>query len=119
MTRRNQAGRFTGNNNAVPPSFDLGESLRRLFIAAEKAGDFSGASSVARVIASLSASAADGSVAAGEDENRVPIEAMTPAERLRLRELLLAFRQLKSEVRDRIGSSSPPKGDPIVGSQKT
>ena len=48
MSTRNSSGRFTGSGSNS--SFDLAKSLRGLFRAAEKAGDFTGAASIARVI---------------------------------------------------------------------
>ena len=51
MSRRNQSGRFAGSSSRE--SFDLVRSLRALFRAAEKGGDYAGAASIARVLRDL------------------------------------------------------------------
>lgn len=110
---RNERGQFTGSDKREP-AFDLTEKLRRLFTAAEKAGDFAGASTLARTIASLGAATPETTAS----ENDGLVEQAAHEERLRLREILVALRNWKQAVRERLGKPplpTSPLDRPAVG----
>ena len=104
---RNQSGRFTGSSTTRPrpaaADFDLLASLRTLFRTAEKAADFTGAASIARVLRDMD----EGDQ--GRDEDVVlKADDMTLEERQEVRDLLLGYQLLRNRVLKRLGREELP-----------
>jgi hypothetical protein len=98
---RDDRGRLTGRRLPDQPSspqaaFNLLESLRSMFQQAERAGDYSGASTIARTIASLGASIASEAFPLPPDW--VSLCQWTPEERTELRTHLAAVGELRARV---------------------
>jgi hypothetical protein len=106
MADRDSGGRFTGGDGRKPQAapFDLAAALRRLFAQAERAGDYSGAASVARVISTLESNTT--APTTPDPDPLPPLELWTVDEKLRLRECVRLVRQLKREVRERLAAES-------------
>ncbi len=108
MANRDAGGRFSGGDGRKPQAeFDLAVALRRLFSQAEKAGDYAGAASVARVISSLESNATP---TKPDPDPTPPLELWTYEEKLRLRELVQSVRQLKKEVQERLAAAGRSEG---------
>lgn len=105
MSRRNQSGRFAGGSSRE--SFDLVRSLRALFRAAEKSGDYAGAASIARVLRDLDPGPAQ---TTSED---LDIEALTLPEKKELHDIVVAVKLLKNKVRARQGRELLPMPEPF------
>ena len=105
MSRRNQAGRFSGGSNRE--SFDLVRSLRALFRAAEKGGDYAGAASIARVLRDLDPGPAPAA------DNDLDIDALTLPEKKELHDIVVAVKLLKNKVRARQGRELLPIPEPF------
>jgi hypothetical protein len=109
MADRDSGGRFTGGDGRKPqPQFDLRAALRRLFVQAEKAGDYSGAASVARAISAHESNAP--APPAPDPDPMPPLDLWTVDEKLRLREFVQSVKQLKKEVQERLAAAGRSEG---------
>ncbi len=105
---RDKSGRFASTTaRESEPRFDLLASLQRLFTTAERAGDYAGCASLARVISDLERRGeTPAQHAADAREADVLVEEMTDEEREQARGLLGQLRELKERVRTRLSGRS-------------